>query len=398
MPAPFQPDWRDLLRGIFATEPRNARISQPSAHFALGTDLGKVRRENQDRIAVLEWPSIQDHPGALFALVCDGMGGMKGGGEAAAITATTFIRSALDARCELSDDWIEEAAQEANRAVWQRLRGDGGAVFVAVLLSQKFSCVVHAGDARAYALDEEGRALRVTRDHVVPGDRGILNFVGMGPDFAVEVTPLPTNYLGLLLTSDGATAGVEDHPTGLLSRLWQHNPPSELLAHLFQTAQGVGGMDNATAFCIENRGPSSKPAPSDQTFVQLWTPELRPLRLPLPRPPRDVESRPQQTRKPQDTGRAQKTDSRSDRDRHKKGPSKPSRVDSGPPAALQQGMPPLQIERVPEPTPIPTESVQGQDMDGMEAPTQMLTSDMQESPDSKAISAHLENTANDVVN
>ena len=88
------------------------------------TDIGMVRETNQDafRIAVLA-------DGIGFALVCDGMGGVKGGDEASASAKriiTSIVREGV--KEDMTDDELHDlllrAIYEANRYIYtQSQRG-----------------------------------------------------------------------------------------------------------------------------------------------------------------------------------------------------------------------------------------------------------------------------------
>ncbi|MCK5806832.1 MAG: serine/threonine-protein phosphatase, partial [Mycoplasmataceae bacterium] len=52
--------------------------------YIIKTDVGVVRAENQDRAAVFS------KKGVTLAVLCDGMGGHKGGSFASSITVDTF--------------------------------------------------------------------------------------------------------------------------------------------------------------------------------------------------------------------------------------------------------------------------------------------------------------------
>jgi PPM family protein phosphatase len=65
----------------------------PGSNIYLATDLGVVRKENQDRVAVLK---VTPNDGTLpffCVAVSDGMGGMQDGAECATTTLASFFSS-----------------------------------------------------------------------------------------------------------------------------------------------------------------------------------------------------------------------------------------------------------------------------------------------------------------
>ena len=90
------------------------------------TDIGMVRETNQDafRIAVLA-------DGIGFALVCDGMGGVKGGDEASASAKriiTSIVREGV--KEDMTDDELHDlllrAIYEANRYIYTQSQQNRG--------------------------------------------------------------------------------------------------------------------------------------------------------------------------------------------------------------------------------------------------------------------------------
>ena len=74
------------------------------------TDIGLVRKENQDAYAV----RMNDESGHLICVVCDGMGGAKGGRIASTMAVSMFLNSCLAnlrARGFKKDKWIYEIAE-----------------------------------------------------------------------------------------------------------------------------------------------------------------------------------------------------------------------------------------------------------------------------------------------
>ena len=85
------------------------------------TDVGRVRQENQDDYRAGELPG-----GAVWALVCDGMGGAKGGREASqgACNVIEQVFQEQYAQCGAGQEgaFLKKALISANRYVFQKRR------------------------------------------------------------------------------------------------------------------------------------------------------------------------------------------------------------------------------------------------------------------------------------
>lgn len=137
----------------------------------LGCDIGKTRAENQDSIRA------ESFPDGVFAVVCDGMGGMQNGSAASKIAvaaAEDFFSAAYDsdmdteAICEI----LRCCAAEANQKVYQAAMRSGmrtrmGTTLVGAFARQDLLCLVNIGDSRAYLLPQEGALRQLTTDHTV---------------------------------------------------------------------------------------------------------------------------------------------------------------------------------------------------------------------------------------
>ena len=123
------------------------------------TDIGLVRRENQDAYAVI----AGEDSCYTVCVVCDGMGGPSGGKLAGRLAADTFA-----ATCDAN-------LSEANTAVYERsltepgLRGMG-TTLVSAIVREGRAFINNVGDSRAYLIRASGEQRgisRVTRDHSV---------------------------------------------------------------------------------------------------------------------------------------------------------------------------------------------------------------------------------------
>lgn len=137
------------------------------------TDIGLVRRENQDAYAV----QASEETGFTVCVVCDGMGGPGGGKLASRLAVDTFLDSCLgNLRKDMDWEQVGEvtafAVAAANTAVYERSRAvDGmrgmGTTLVSAVLRDGEALVDNVGDSRAYVIRRDGGISRITRDHSV---------------------------------------------------------------------------------------------------------------------------------------------------------------------------------------------------------------------------------------
>ena len=133
------------------------------------TDVGRVRQENQDDYRAGELPG-----GAVWALVCDGMGGAKGGREASqgACNVIEQVFQEQYAQCGAGQEgaFLKKALISANRYVFNKAAHEEslagmGTTAVCALVRGGEATLCHAGDSRAYLclpqhLNGHDRALR----------------------------------------------------------------------------------------------------------------------------------------------------------------------------------------------------------------------------------------------
>ena len=89
------------------------------------TDVGLVRRDNQDAYGIDVNPSTQQ----AICVVCDGMGGMQGGALASRIAVDTFLARVKGALLpEMQPEEIQAlsaaAAADANAAIREAVEND----------------------------------------------------------------------------------------------------------------------------------------------------------------------------------------------------------------------------------------------------------------------------------
>lgn len=134
------------------------------------TDTGLRRQENQDTFSVAQTPSH------LAAVVCDGMGGLRGGKTASSLAADIYM---TQLKALLNEDMTPEQLRElssfcvaqANTAVHQRALEDMdcrgmGTTIVSAILYAGGAIITNIGDSRAYLI-RGGTISRITHDHSV---------------------------------------------------------------------------------------------------------------------------------------------------------------------------------------------------------------------------------------
>ena len=234
------------------------------------SDVGRVRADNEDHFDVTTFPS-----GAVLAIVCDGMGGERGG-EVASQTATEVIRTQAGngyrpgAAPSSTDNLLRCAAAAANTVVYDMaqndpgLRGMGTTVLIA-LVEGDLAVFASAGDSRIY-LVSHGEARQLTRDHTMVQDlvdRGeltpeqarvhphkhyITRALGVQPQLRLD---LGEQRLAegdtLLLCTDGLSNYLEEAD---IARIVGEYGAAGAAQALIDEANLLGGADNSTVVLI----------------------------------------------------------------------------------------------------------------------------------------------------
>ena len=130
-------------------------------------DIG-MRAQQQDAFAItpLEEELVVARHGVM-AVVCDGMGGMENGAEAANTGAIQFMRAYLAAD-EVDNQTLVDAVYRANSAVYQEFQGKTGAIagttLVAASVLPDGLRFVSVGDSHIY-LFRKNKLYQLNRDH-----------------------------------------------------------------------------------------------------------------------------------------------------------------------------------------------------------------------------------------
>lgn len=228
---------------------------------ALGSSVGLVRKRNEDCCLVAR--ASYAHGGRAnftIAMVCDGLGGMSQGREAAILAASAFTAHLFCAPTIGWKDRLSEAVAYVNTEVYRRLRGDGGTTLSAVISSHHGAMFCHVGDSRIYGIMPDRALEQLSRDDTinalrkrqegeaeVPKDSRLLQFVGMGEEMEAQIAPVPSQCRSVLLTSDGA----HDVPHSVFQRVVSAaSGGSDLVRKLLVLSDMTGGRDNASAIVL----------------------------------------------------------------------------------------------------------------------------------------------------
>ena len=237
------------------------------------TDIGLVRKENQDDYAVYQ----HEATGHTVCVVCDGMGGAAGGQLASHLAVTTFIQEIgrLLTR-NMTPEQLREvssyAVSQANKAIRDAARASTDCRNMGTTLVAAVSCgdgvvVSNVGDSRAYHITPDG-ITRVTKDHSLVEsmvDRGDItaeearrhpnrNLItrALGPDISAlcdgYICPMePGDFL--LLCTDGLVDTVTDQE--MLFEVIHGAGPDTCLDRLLDISKRNGASDNVTAVLMQ---------------------------------------------------------------------------------------------------------------------------------------------------
>jgi len=233
-------------------------------HLDIGnfSDVGKVREVNEDYFA-----SFNGNFGSLL-IVCDGMGGHKGGDIASRIAVETIKNhfENLNTNYNIPEE-IRISLETANDSIIQKAKedtelSDMGSTVVLVLIKDGLAYYVGVGDSRIYRI-RSGEIQQITKDDslvqqmvdselitedeakVHPKKNVITKALGINDKLEPKIyEPFKLQVKDrLILCSDGLTAHVDEKE---ILQLTENNTPQEAAQKLVDLANERGGTDNIT--------------------------------------------------------------------------------------------------------------------------------------------------------
>ncbi len=226
-----------------------------------GTHVGKVRRENEDSLAV---PAS----GALWG-VADGMGGHARGAWASRTVCQGLEGVRPTGRLDVDVEAIADALADANDLiVAEGTRGGStiGTTVVALVMGEGRYACLWAGDSRIYLI-RDGAIRQLTRDHSQveelvtagiltreaardhPLGNVVTRAVGVAPGLAIDcVEDMVRPGDRFILCSDGLTKVMEDDE---IVRTLGILPPTTGCDALIATVLDRGAPDNVTVVVVD---------------------------------------------------------------------------------------------------------------------------------------------------
>lgn len=268
-------------------------------NFHIKDNIGG-RKEQQDFAGSLRTAD------GLLVVVCDGMGGARGGALAARMAVTIVLDQFKKSSNISAVNFLSKAIQIANNEIYTRSVDDPeykgmGTTITALLLQEEKAVVAHVGDSRVYQLRGNTFGSKVnsvfrTTDHSKVFElvkRGILTeeqartseesniilrALGIRPRVEIDIQDnLPYNKKDIfLLCTDGICGAV---PEKLMIELLSKKGELKIrLNNLVDTINRIGfenggGHDNMTATMVECKNSSLLKVPFDKSTI------LKPLAI-----------------------------------------------------------------------------------------------------------------------
>lgn len=234
------------------------------------TNIGKHRESNQDAVLIKE-NSLYN-----FYILCDGMGGVKGGNLASKLCLSTIEKEFSYLNKKLSEEemkeWMYNSIIKANEEINKMSKKDAtfkgmGTTVVLLMISDSYRIFASVGDSRIYTY-QKNKLNQISEDQTYvaallragfinekeaknhPNRSMILCAVGTSSenDLDVEIDTIEKGN-NFLLCSDGLYNMVEDKK--ILEELNKEISVEEKVNNLIDLANKNGGFDNISVILVE---------------------------------------------------------------------------------------------------------------------------------------------------
>ncbi len=228
------------------------------------SNIGLVRERNEDNYYI-------DKNRQIF-IVCDGMGGHKGGDVASKLAVDTVV-GVISNQANISQYLLNEAIKKAHYNIWQQGQNNPdlfrmGTTIILAHITNDTLHLHHVGDSRAYLV--RGQSLtRLTNDHTLAAEmeksgidenkRKSYNHIltralGINEDLVIDniILDLQDDDI-ILLCSDGLTDLLTD--VEILNIIKSNINQIPIIGrNLISAAIDNGGNDNVTLILIQING------------------------------------------------------------------------------------------------------------------------------------------------
>lgn len=235
------------------------------------TDKGKIRSVNEDGF---DFGTFED--GTSWAIVCDGMGGVRGGHIASRIVLDMVSEKIkkcynkhMPSRC--FENVFLSTITTANVIVHDRsfidedLKGMGTTI-AAVLVKDGNACIAHVGDSRVYKISND-TINQITKDHSLaqemldsgqltkeefenyPKKNIITRALGVDEEINIDFdfTSVSSDE-ALVLCSDGLSGLISDED---ILRIYKESTIDNVCEKYIEQANNNGGHDNITVVVMK---------------------------------------------------------------------------------------------------------------------------------------------------
>jgi serine/threonine protein phosphatase PrpC len=257
------------------------KINPPQLLVSTAQSVGMQRDHNEDTLYAMHSIFADGHTDMPFGLfiIADGMGGHLNGEIASgcAVKAMSeyiisrlylpFLTGRQDSESKSIQEVMEDAVNEAHRAVLRNAPGGGTTLTAALVIGDQVT-LSHVGDSRAYFIYPDDPAQVITQDHSLvrrlqdlgqidekeafshPQRNVLYRALGQSEPFRPDINTLALPQGGyLLLCSDGLWGSVPDEE---IRRIVTESPfPVEACHRLVDAANAAGGPDNISAILVK---------------------------------------------------------------------------------------------------------------------------------------------------